>query len=583
MLSDPNPNASSFTTPDRHQAGPSTPTRAAPPSPTPPSRNLPRPPSPTPRGLNIDIPIGEAEGEGVGLSMQQALDNAAESARTSLDGGGPSSRIQSQLGLGHPSTSPRTVVQASAASEAVSDLTPSKKRDMLRKKMMSGNMEFLEQTLVDDDIPSSSRGHSRETSTASSNLHPMSVSEAGSRRSHDKGLPPLPHSAPMYGTITNGNNTGGSSGSPYAASSPRQSSMSSLMHPRADGLLVSPSTNSGRIAQRRISRQMGQTSISSMAEIGSASGSGPGSNTGSIIFPSQGQGPVPGQGQGYAPVGSHLSPGSFNTTPTGTGRTRAKSQPGTRPDLFHNASESRNPPPPLPAIPPKTSAQFIRRAPSHSNVNANGLAPPHAVSASMSMAMSGSGSASISSPHSVTRSISSSLISPVPEPQPSETSHRPFHLIRILQASMDPHGSGAYLTGSIHVSPVVWQASLHTRPGQKKDPLRLVAQDVKVRCMEALIINLEIVRATGIPLLDGPRELKYGAPLSHIPHPRGGESVVKMAEEFSHALDALEDEMDQTYKLMMKAGVQVNGWKGKKSNLVSPSILLAVSRRVWGV
>jgi hypothetical protein len=87
--------------------------------------------------------------------------------------------------------------------------------------------------------------------------------------------------------------------------------------------------------------------------------------------------------------------------------------------------------------------------------------------------------------------------------------------------------------------------------------------------MESLIINLEIVRATGIPLLDGPRELKYGAPLTHVPPPRAGEGLGRIAEEFAQALDALEDEMDQTHKLMVKAGVAVNGWKGKKSASVS--------------
>lgn len=86
--------------------------------------------------------------------------------------------------------------------------------------------------------------------------------------------------------------------------------------------------------------------------------------------------------------------------------------------------------------------------------------------------------------------------------------------------------------------------------------------------MESLIINLEIVRATGIPLLDGPRELKYGAPLTHVPPPRAGEGLGRIAEEFANALDSLEDEMDQSYKLLFKAGVAVGGWKGKKSGSV---------------
>lgn len=511
MLSDP---TSSFTTPDRGQAGPSTPSRT-PSSPTPASRQQ---PSPIPKGLNINVPIGEAEEEGNSVSLQQALDHAADSARSSP--AGPSKRTQSRIGLGHPSTSPRTVVDDSA------DLTPSKRREMLRAKMAAGNIEFLESTVDDDSLPTSasSPGHSSQGSGAS-NLHTIirpPPSEAGSRRSEDKGLPPLPPSAPSWGT----------SGLPVFSGG--TDAPGSLMYPRSDGLLVSPTTTSGRIAQRRLSRQAAQTSISSMTEIGS----------GSAMFPSSSE----------ASTNSTLSPPQLQQTPTG--RARAKSQPGTRPDLFHHAANEHHALPPLPSIPHKTSAHFPKRIASDYT---NGLAPPHATGVN----------AQASSPHSLTRSISSSLISPVPEPQPIELIHRPFHLLRLLQSSMDPQGSGAYLTGSIHISPHIWQTSIHTRPGQRKDAMRLVAQDVKVRCMEALIINLEIVRATGIPLLDGPRELKYGAPLTHVPPPRGGEGVVKMAEEFSHALDGLEDEMDQTYKLMIKAGVQVNGWKGKKSGSVS--------------
>jgi len=51
--------------------------------------------------------------------------------------------------------------------------------------------------------------------------------------------------------------------------------------------------------------------------------------------------------------------------------------------------------------------------------------------------------------------------------------------------------------------------------------------------------------------------------------PRAGDGLGRIADEFVQALDALEDEMDQTHKLLAKAGVAVNGWKGKKSASVS--------------
>jgi hypothetical protein len=255
---------------------------------------------------------------------------------------------------------------------------------------------------------------------------------------------------------------------------------------------------------------------------------------GSAIFPS---GP-----SGRSISTANSSPQSHSHTP----RTRSKSQPGTRPDLFRNITENA---PPLPAIPRKVSAQYPSR------IHTNGLAPPPSISTGISS-------------RSIARSTSSSLMSPVPEPQPAESLHRPFHLLRILSSSMDPNGPGAYLTGAIHISPHIWQTSIHTRGQASKNQFRILAQDTKVRCMESLIINLEIVRATGIPLLDGPRELKYGAPLTHVPPPRAGDGLGKIAEDFAQALDALEDEMDQSYKLLFKAGVAVNGWKGKKSGLV---------------
>jgi hypothetical protein len=206
----------------------------------------------------------------------------------------------------------------------------------------------------------------------------------------------------------------------------------------------------------------------------------------------------------------------------------------------------------MPAIPRKISAQYPLR---NLVLQTNGLAPPQSI-------------ASAASPNSIARSTSSSLMSPVPEPQPADLVHRPFHLLRILQASMDPNGPGAYLTGAIHVSPHVWQTSVHTR-GASKNQFRILAQDTKVRCLESLVNYLDHVRAAGIPLIDGPRELRYGVPLIQIPTPRNSEGVGQVAKEFAIALDALEDEMDQCYKSLVKAGVAVNAWKGKKSGSVS--------------
>jgi len=588
---------SALTTPSRdwNQQDPRTPHRdrsQGPSSPTPPPKRL-VPPSP---GLNFNIPL-ETSSSG-SLSLQQALDNAADNAIESA--AGPSRPVShTQIGLGHPSTSPRAVL---AATTTGPEMTPSKKRDMLRAKLAAEHTNFMGSEDYEEGM-TGSQSRSSLGQISSTMSPPMAMSPDLTRTS-SASTPTSVQGATLSPRMESGGSSisprlaqAGSTGSPdltpskkrdllrarmaagqiemmdpdtheqeTAGMHSRQASIassqggqgdkslpalpnptdlsastlsprrSSLMQPRMDGLLVSPTTTAGRIAQRRLSRQPGggQSSISSMTEIGPSS----------AIFPS-------------GPSGRSIS--TTASSPQGhTPRTRSKSQPGTRPDLFRNITDA-NQAPPLPAIPRNVSAQYPTR---NLAVHTNGLAPPQVISTTTA------------SPHSTSRSISSSLMSPIPEAQPLESAHRPFHLLRLLQASMDPNGPGAYLTGAIHVSPHIWQTSIHTR-GNTKNQFRILAQDIKVRCMESLIINLEIVRATGIPLIDGPRELKYGAPLTHVPPPRAGDGLGKIAEEFVQALDALEDEMDQSYKLLFKAGVAVGGWKGKKSGSVRFHLFLS--------
>jgi hypothetical protein len=97
---------------------------------------------------------------------------------------------------------------------------------------------------------------------------------------------------------------------------------------------------------------------------------------------------------------------------------------------------------------------------------------------------------------------------------------------------------------------------------------KIAAQDVKVRIMESLLLHLEIIRHTGAPLLDGPREVGYGVPGVAAPR-MGGQAVAGIGQELLSALDGLEDEMDTVYKSFVKAGVAVGAWKGKKASTVS--------------
>ena len=137
---------------------------------------------------------------------------------------------------------------------------------------------------------------------------------------------------------------------------------------------------------------------------------------------------------------------------------------------------------------------------------------------------------------------------------------------------MDPESSGSYLTGALHISPAVWKpsnwAKASTNPNLKPlAPPKIVAQDVKVRCIEALLLHFDIIRQAGAGLLDGTREGRYG-----VSQNRSGATinVRTVAEEFCGALDGLDEEMDLGYKALIKGGVSVGSWKGKKSGVSFP-------------
>lgn len=86
--------------------------------------------------------------------------------------------------------------------------------------------------------------------------------------------------------------------------------------------------------------------------------------------------------------------------------------------------------------------------------------------------------------------------------------------------------------------------------------------------MDALLLHLEIIRHTGAPLLEGPREVSYGVP--GVAAPRVGvQAIASIGHELLGALDGLEEEMDGVYKTLVKAGVSVGAWKGKKASAVS--------------
>lgn len=179
--------------------------------------------------------------------------------------------------------------------------------------------------------------------------------------------------------------------------------------------------------------------------------------------------------------------------------------------------------------------------------------------------------------------INGSLISPLPEPQPSEVLHRPFHILRIIHGSMDDSSPGTYLTGSIHISSAIWRPpswTIAAGPGNTNKgssaksalaPPKIVAQDIKFRFIQQLLLHLAIIKSTASAvLLDGVREYRRGeistASVTNGNGTGGSEGInriVRVAQEFETALDALEEEMEGCYKLLVKGGVGVSAWKGK--------------------
>ena len=84
--------------------------------------------------------------------------------------------------------------------------------------------------------------------------------------------------------------------------------------------------------------------------------------------------------------------------------------------------------------------------------------------------------------------------------------------------------------------------------------------------MESLIINIGIISRSGLGLLDGPRHFSPDGS-EGLADPNLCRAMSGLAEELCAALDALEEEMDASHKLLTKSGVTVGAWKGKKSGV----------------
>lgn len=359
---------------------------------------------------------------------------------------------------------------------------------------------------------------------------------------NDRPLPPLPPQIEML------------SGSPATMTSSR--------------FLVNNSTALGTISQRRQSRNASGSLGSATEVIAAIHGDVPPAQAGSIRAAQPPTTAFPGQQQ---------APPVILDASVLPARQRSRSQPGQRrPSTYDEPPEL----PPLPKIAHKPSMSFasVSSRISSSFSHTNSLAPPlpvHSRSSSQASPSSlppmPSSAVSARSGRSGASAMSAgSLLSPLPETQPSEIVHRPFHLLRLLHSSMDPEGPGVYLTGAIHISAAVWKPSGWGKGGMRAAAPKIQGQDVKVRCFETLVFHLQAVKQVGQNLLDAPRERIRGKAIGVGREPRGGtDYVCSVAEEFIRALEGLEDEMDVCHKALSKAGVVMGPWKGKKGGTSS--------------
>nr|XP_019047961.1 hypothetical protein I302_04581 [Kwoniella bestiolae CBS 10118]OCF26891.1 hypothetical protein I302_04581 [Kwoniella bestiolae CBS 10118] len=394
-------------------------------------------------------------------------------------------------------------------------------------------VEMLARTPRESHMPSSLGSSNDRRSSNQSNRRVIPDSPQSVKSDIERPLPPLPNSA----SSQNGQ--------------PRKSSLtgSSKPLPTPQGvLLVSPTTTQGTISQRRQSRPLSGT-ISTLLDQPQQTAAFPVSSSNSSV---------------------RSGPGGSSIPPVPTNQLRHKSS-------FSSSSQLG-----IGMVPPQISRQpsgsaenqglRIETHHSPSPAGAGGrLAPPVNITNRAGI-----------SPRSLpplpdtalTATSGGTLISPLPETQPSEVLHRPFHLLRVLHSSMDPEGSGSYLTGSIHISSSIWNLSQNGR--NTIGPPKIAAQEVKMRCLESLILHFESIRITGQGLLNGPR--RHSRPGGS----GGGANNSKLAEEFCLTLDELDEEMDNTYKLLSKGGVMLGlasgGWKGKKHGGTTKSWGSRISR-----
>lgn len=131
---------------------------------------------------------------------------------------------------------------------------------------------------------------------------------------------------------------------------------------------------------------------------------------------------------------------------------------------------------------------------------------------------------------------------------------------------MDTSGTGAYITSSIHVDPMVWRAANLRSNGMSKsnNGAKVVGLEAKTRVCEALVGHLEAIKSVGAVFLDGKREDRPDTESASRLTKVQIDQISRVGEEFATLLDGLDDELDSTYKALAGKGVVSSAaWKGK--------------------
>lgn len=531
------------------------------------------------------------------MSLQQALDQVADASASASgssvpfpssfrDPNLPHSAGHRSIGLGHPSTSPSNVTPSSQYAHVRNasmisldttspSLSPTSRRLKRKNKPSLGLDMEADLTGIDgvvgdmELLTTPTESHLMLTQDSQSQAHGGgTTSPHFSTHSEERPLPPVPqdgvHNAQQIQRIRGNSNAS-------------VSSAGSAIRSPVGGYLVSPSTNKGMISKRRRSRHGSMGIDEVMMEqqeeghnVQMVSPSATGSNSRRASNSSLSFGQSRGTSQSRARSGDTDLPPVPSTS---------KHQPSfsiSSQFSVHSGGGSspliQQPNPLLQQLSSLSRGKSLRINTSPSN----GLTPPTTTTTTR-LGSSSSHNASFGStlPSNVDYSPRSyspfSPLSPPPVPQPTEESLRPFHVLKILRQSMDVDGPGAHLTQGIHITPAVWNPATWTKlsaaaaQADKANVPKIVAQDVKTRCMHTLALCLESVKGTGYELLAGPRERRRSSQGSGTEE----QKWKRLTEEFVRALDDLEEEMDNAGKLLSKGGVEVSSWKGNKAVSVS--------------